>query len=143
MAPSRSFFDSLASVRRRAGGWRALGVVAVGGLIGSTARTATGRWLASPEGDFPTEILVVNLCGSLLLGFFLARRERALTKRWSVQFWAIGILGSFTTFSTFSVDLVTLLAAGRLVTTAAYGGASLLGGLICAWAGQRFGAAIG
>lgn len=118
-------------------------VVAAGGLIGSAARTGIGLLISTTEGGFPTGVLVVNLVGSLLLGLFLAQWERATSSPRSLQFWAIGVLGSFTTFSTFSVDLVELLAADNLLGAAAYAGASLAGGLVLAVAGQRIGAVLG
>lgn len=83
---------------------------------------------------------MVNIVGSFALGFFLARRERAVTARHSLQFWAIGLLGSFTTFSAFTVDLVVLLDDGAVGTAVGYLGASLLGGLLSAVAGLRLGA---
>jgi CrcB protein len=86
---------------------------------------------------------VVNLAGSFLLGFYLARRERANSRRTSLQFWAIGVFGSFTTFSAFSIDLVRLLEDGQHLTAASYLCASLIGGLALAHGGQRIGAAIG
>jgi CrcB protein len=123
---------------RRRGGWLA---VAAGGLVGSAARTGIGFWL---DGDgFPTPILLVNLAGSLLLGFYLARRERAVSGRGSFQFWAIGALGSFTTFSTFSVDLVRLVEGGQVGLAASYLLASTVGGLGAAVAGLRIGNSLG
>lgn len=81
----------------------------------------------------------MNLTGSLLLGFYLARRERATTGRWSLRFWAIGMLGSFTTFSAFSFDIVQLLQANRLLMAGGYVTGSLVGGLGLALLGQRVG----
>ena len=87
-------------------------------------------------------MVLVNLTGSLLIGLFLARRERAVGTRLSLQFWAIGVLGSFTTFSTFSIDLFEMLSEGRLLTALSYLAASIFGGLGMALGGQRIGAAI-
>lgn len=92
---------------------------------------------------FPASALIVNLVGSFLLGFYLARRERSVTARYSLQFWAIGVLGSFTTFSAFAVDLVVILDAGRMGTAAVYLVTSVLGGLLAATAGLRVGVALG
>lgn len=119
--------------------WVGLAAVFSGGLIGSAARSGIGMWGASQVEGFPTEILLVNLLGSFLLGLYLARRERAVTGRGSVQFWAIGVFGSFTTFSAFSADTVTMLDQGRFVATVVYVAASLLGGLALALAGRRIG----
>jgi CrcB protein len=94
------------------------------------------------EGGFPVSVVVVNLLGSFLLGLFLARRERATVGATSLQFWAIGVLGSFTTFSAFSTDVVELLAAGRVAASVGYVGVSLLGGLALARVGRRIGAVV-
>lgn len=110
-----------------------------GGLVGSAARAGIGRVLPTAPGGFPVATLMVNLIGSLLLGVYLARRERAATVRWSLQFWAIGLLGSFTTFSAFSLDVIDLLDANRPVPALGYVTASVLGGLLLALTGQRLG----
>lgn len=119
-----------------------MAAVGAGGLVGSAARTGIGLWIPTQEAGFPTWAILVNLAGSLLLGLYLARRERATSRRTSLQFWAIGMLGSFTTFSTFSVDLLQLLADGRLLAAASYLGVSILGGLGLGLAGQRIGATL-
>lgn len=112
-------------------------MVALGGVVGSAGRTAIGLWLG--DGRFPTAVLVVNLAGSFALGLFLARRERSVPAPGSLRFWAIGVLGSFTTFSTFGVDLVLLLEAGRPLAAIGYLGVSIVGGLALALLGTRLG----
>jgi CrcB protein len=57
-----------------------------------------------------------------------------------LPFWAIGVLGSFTTFSAFSLDAVRLLVDGRPWIAAGYVAVSMIGGLTAALAGQRAGA---
>lgn len=94
------------------------------------------------DGDFPFSVVTVNLVGSFVLGLYLARREWAVDGRGSLQFWAIGLLGSFTTFSAFSLDLVLLIDAGRAGEAGAYLLVSLFGGLMAAIGGQRVGRAI-
>lgn len=96
-----------------------------------------GLWLGG-EG-FPTAVLIVNLIGSFGLGVYLAMRQRVITRSTSLHFWAIGMLGSFTTFSTFSVDLVRLMDAGQPMTAGAYLLTSLMGGLSLAFVGGRIG----
>lgn len=113
-----------------------------GGLVGSAARAGLGHYLPAAPAAFPVATLVVNLTGSLLLGFYLARREQATTARWSVQFWAIGAIGSFTTFSAFSLDVVHLLKADRVTMAAGYVTASVFGGVVLALVGQRAGSVI-
>jgi len=110
--------------------------------VGSAAREGIGLWFPTPIGGFPSGVLIVNIVGSFLLGVFLARRERAAAGRWSLQFWAIGVLGSFTTFSTFSVDVVHLVTDDRLFAAGGYVVASVIGGLVAALLGQRAGSII-
>lgn len=114
--------------------------VLAGGILGSAARTVAGLAFPAPDGAFPSTTLAVNVLGSLALGFYLARRERAVTSRFSLQFWAIGVLGSLTTFSTFSYEVVLLVGAGSLGNAAWYAVASTGGGLLAAMAGGRIGA---
>ena len=122
--------------------WLSVMAVAAGGLIGSAARIGIDRLIPASTDGFPTTVLVVNLVGSFFIGLYLARRERAISRPLALQFWAIGVLGSFTTFSAFSVDLVELLAASRPLTATIYIGASVIGGLALAATGQRVGAVI-
>lgn len=124
----------------REGRWSAVAAVGAGGLIGSAARIGIGMMIPSVAGEFPTAVLVVNLTGSFLLGLYLARRERSISRPASLQFWAIGLLGSYTTFSTFTVDFIELAADGPFVATG-YVALSMLGGLALALTGHRIGAA--
>lgn len=91
------------------------------------------------EGAFPVGVLTVNLVGSFLLGLYLARRERSVAGPATLRFWAIGLLGSFTTFSAFSLDLLVLFQAGRIVASFMYLLASVAGGLTLALIGHRMG----
>ena len=111
--------------------------VIAGGLVGSALRAGIGSLWPAAQGDFPIGILVVNLSGSFLLGVYLVRRESAVTARWSMPFWAFGLLGSFTTFSAFTIEVTQLLADGEAMVAAGYIGASTVGGLIAALVGQR------
>jgi CrcB protein len=111
-----------------------------GGLLGSAARGVIAVAVPTPSGGFPVATLIVNLAGSFLLGFYLARRERAVSARWSLRFWAIGALGSFTTFSTFSLEVFQLIEIGHVPVALGYVGASTLGGLAVALIGDRVGA---
>jgi CrcB protein len=121
---------------------RSLVAVAMGGLVGSAARSGIGMMVPATEGEFPTGVVIVNLLGSFLLGLYLARRERAVSGPWSTRFWAIGVFGSFTTFSALSVDLVDLLAAGRVLVPVSYLSVSVVGGLALALFGRRIGALV-
>lgn len=116
--------------------------VLAGGLVGSAARIGVGYLLPAASGQFPAATLIVNLAGSLLLGFYLARREQTVTSPLSIQFWGIGVFGSFTTLSTFSIEVLHLLDQGHPATAVGYLVVSIVGGLIVALAGQRLGSVI-
>jgi CrcB protein len=89
--------------------------VAAGGAVGSVLRlwlsTAVYQWLGR---DFPYGTLSVNVLGSLLMGFlaFLLTERLQLSAEWRAGI-LIGVLGGFTTFSTFSLETFTLLNEGE------------------------------
>lgn len=112
------------------GSFPAIGAVFVGGLIGSAARWLVALVAPHPVNAFPRWVLIVNLAGSFFLGYLISLvGARSGIPAWAVRFWAVGVLGSFTTFSTFSVDLVVLLDAGHPGLALSYGLASVVGGL--------------
>ncbi len=86
---------------------------------------------------FPYETLVVNLAGSFALSFLtflsLSRWRQKENLRLAVT---TGFIGSFTTFSTFSLELVNLLKYQQYILALLYVAISLVGGLLLAWAGM-------
>ena len=101
--------------------------VALGGATGALARhgvyLATARWIGV---GFPYATIIVNLAGSFLMGALVG----ALALRWTATptlrlFLTTGVLGAFTTFSTFSLDVWTLIERGRTLATLLYVAASL------------------
>lgn len=112
-------------------------LVAAGGVIGAVSR----YWLSGAvsrlsSGRFPYGTLVVNLVGCLLIGFImtLALERFSWSPEWRV-FLVVGILGSFTTFSAFSYETMSLLREGAYLLGAVNVGASLAGCLAAAAAG--------
>lgn len=90
--------------------------VALGGALGSTARYAVARAVAVLSGSsFPLSTLLVNVSGSLLIGV-LAGLASADGRPWlspdARAFLLVGVLGGFTTFSSFSLETLTLLREG-------------------------------
>lgn len=95
--------------------------VAAGGAIGAILRYGAGLVVVRLWGSgFPWATLCVNVLGSFLIGLAAG----ALAARFG-PFVTIGILGSFTTFSTFSLDALRLLEAGRLGAGLLYIGGTL------------------
>ena len=121
--------------------WQQLLVVGAGGALGSVGRFLTSEWLVRIAGKgFPWGTLAVNLVGSLLAGFlfaWLAGREGALA--WLRLLLLVGVLGGFTTWSSFVLETLLLGRSGTAGMAWAYGSASLVGGLLLVWAGSHLG----
>lgn len=88
--------------------------VSVGAVVGANARYFLGAWAAERFGTtFPYGTLIINLTGSLILGFFLAlATERALIDPRYRLLIAVGFCGSYTTFSTYTYESITLMLSG-------------------------------
>ncbi len=95
--------------------------------------TAALPW--SP-GGWPVATLVANLTGAAVLSAFVTLRERRMTAPLSVDFWAIGLLGSLTTFSAMSLETVHLLDSDRGIVAIGYALTATAVGLVAAWAGR-------
>lgn len=128
-----------AATRRRARRTRPpldlLAAVAVGGALGSLARYGLAELLPRTDGAFPTATLVVNLVGSFVLGVVLSVLLEERAPRHLRPLLAVGVIGSFTTFSSFVVQTVQLVTGHHLGTAASYFAASVLAGLAAARAG--------
>lgn len=115
-----------------------LAVISIGGVLGALARYGVSEQWPTPPGRIPWSTFGINVVGSFALGFLLVLLvERLAPSRYARAFVAIGILGAFTTFSTFAVETVDLVIDGAPATAATYVGISFLGGLACAAAGVR------
>lgn len=103
-------------------------LVALGGALGAVGRFAAGAWLKSAA--FPWATLGVNLLGALLMGLLIGWMSRQPAPHEGLRlFLAVGLLGGFTTFSAFSMDLFSLLEKRDMLALAGYLGGSVLGGL--------------
>lgn len=113
--------------------------VALGGALGSASRYLLGTWTQSISKsiDFPYRTLTVNLIGCFVIGFLsqLAESRGAFTSE-SRAFVFIGILGGFTTFSSFGNDTINLLRDGETFNALANIGANVIVGLLLVWLGR-------
>jgi fluoride exporter len=90
-------------------------LISAGAMLGANARYWLGDWAAQRWGSgFPIGTLIINLTGSLVLGFFmtLATERLMLDPRWRL-FFAVGFLGAYTTFSTYTFESFNLLFKGE------------------------------
>jgi len=106
--------------------------VGAGGALGSATRYAMIRWLG--ELAFPAATLAVNLSGSLLLGLLVGLVGGRVDVVIRTGLF-IGLLGGFTTFSTFSVETISLFRDGDAFQAVGNVVVSVLGGLTVAWIG--------
>lgn len=114
--------------------------VAAGGAIGASARYLAGVAVMRAAGPgFPWGTLAVNVAGSFLMGVLIVTLAHLGGTRFA-PFLAVGVLGGFTTFSSFSLDAVTLYERGAVGAAAAYVGGSVvlsLAGLVAGLALAR------
>lgn len=105
--------------------------VAAGGALGTLLRFGMTGWVQGwTAGPFPWGTMTVNVLGSLLLGFAVVWLEAAATSAELRQFATIGLLGAFTTFSTFSYEAMALLRDGDRWGAAGYVAGSLAAALV-------------
>lgn len=111
--------------------------IALGGSLGAISRywvsTATYSWLGN---NFPYGTLMVNVTGSMMMGFLTV----VLVQRFDVSDEVrlgliVGFLGSFTTFSTFSMDTIHWIETGAMIKALAYILASVVACVLGAWIG--------
>jgi CrcB protein len=125
--------------------WNALWIFAGGGL-GSVARWAFSGVIARTVGEtFPWGTLVVNITGSFVIGLFFTLTEPG--GRWLVrasfrEFFMLGICGGYTTFSSFSLQTLSLAEDGQWFKAAANCVLSLVLCLAGVWLGHLLAAAI-
>jgi fluoride exporter len=121
-----------------------LALVALGGAIGSIARylasTSIQRWSAS---RFPLGTYVVNGAGSFIVGLAFALLDGSVYSDDLLVFLVAGLLGGFTTFSTFSLENLKLLEAGRYRWLLSNTVGQVVGGLALAGLGFWLGSVVG
>lgn len=110
-------------------------LVGLAGLCGALLRTSIGVWVGEAS-VFPMVTFMINLVAAWILCFLAAGALRNLIKSESLrEIIMTGFLGSFSTFSAFSIETVTLIENGRMLIAVVYVLASLVGGLIAGYSG--------
>lgn len=111
-------------------------LIALGGGAGAVARYLLSVWIHGATGPgFPWGTLAVNLLGCTLLGFAMRTMDALLATEAARALIAVGFLGAFTTFSTFSLEAVVLIQRGDWERALAYVAASVAFGLLGVWIG--------
>jgi CrcB protein len=112
-------------------------LAALGGALGALVRWGLAEALPSP-GGWPWATLLVNLTGCLLLGGLLALlAARSPEPSWARPFLGVGVLGGYTTYSTFAVEVVELVDGGSPALAAGYVLLSVVGGVAAVALGAR------
>ena len=107
--------------------------IAVGGAIGAVMRYLVGSWALQYWGSgFPYGTLLINVIGSLLIGIIIEKSALDGALR---AFLIVGLLGSFTTFATFSLETLHLIEAGALIKAGLYCFLSVFVCVTAAWLG--------
>jgi CrcB protein len=133
--PSSTHHPTVHARRSRQAG--VLAAIAAGGFIGTLGRYEMGlAWKPHP-GGVPWATFTVNTSGAFLLGLVLTMLlERLGPTRYVRPFLCVGVLGAWTTMSTFAVESDLLLKADHVVTALGYTGATVVTGLLAAWLGM-------
>ena len=115
-------------------------LVALGGGLGAVLRFAVSE--AIPSEGVPWATLSVNLVGSLLLGAMTAAVATQVMSESQAMFLGMGLLGAFTTMSTYSVETIGLIEDGKWRVAVAYVLLTAAAGPILAWIGWKSGNAM-
>ncbi len=112
-------------------------LVGIGGFLGSSLRYLTYIFIDKRfESTFPLSTFTVNIVGSLLLGILVGISLKESLSEPMRLLLAVGICGSFTTFSTFAMENLNLLSQRDMATSFIYIAASVILGLAAAFLGQ-------
>lgn len=112
-------------------------LVGLGGALGAMARYGIGTAVPAPANGFPLATALINIAGSLAMGVLIGVLAKT-TPQYQNEirlFVAVGIFGGFTTFSSFSLDAITLIERGDFLLVTAY----ILGSVVLSLAGLYVG----
>ena len=118
--------------------------VALGGALGASARYGVDRLIESrSSGIFPWSTFAINISGCFLIGVISA----LLVDRHHLPAWlriglVVGVIGGYTTFSTFAQESLDLGEIHHMVIAVAYVGASVAVGIVAVYAGTKLGRAV-
>jgi CrcB protein len=110
--------------------------IALGGMVGATARYEVAQALPAAAGHFPWATFWTNMSASFVLGFaFILLLERFPPTRYLRPFLVTGVIGAYSTMSTYLVETAVLLKDSHVATGLVYGVGSIVAGLLLGYAG--------
>lgn len=112
-------------------------LVGIGGALGAAARYGAQSWIGSLANGFPTATFLINILGSIAMGLLVGVLAKT-TPQYQNEirlFVAVGIFGGFTTFSSFSLDAITMIERGDVLLASVY----IVGSVILSVAGLWMG----
>lgn len=116
-------------------------LVGLAGMAGALLRYGVGLGVEQIwGGSYMLSTFLINMVGSFALGYLTFRLARFSSVHPNILvIFGTGLIGSFTTFSTFSVENIQLIQSGHVFTAVYYSLLSLAGGLVMSWIGFRLG----
>lgn len=120
-----------------------LAAVSLGGALGASARYGVAQLVPVTAGSFPWATFLTNVTASFAVGLVLVVvLERFPPNRYLRPFLGTGLIGAYSTYSTFAVETDLLIKDSHATLAAGYAIATLLAGLVGVWAGMRCGRAL-
>jgi fluoride exporter len=114
-----------------------LAAIAAGGMLGALARDGVATVWPHPASGFAWSTFVINVSGCLLIGVLMVIVTEVLPHRRLVRpFLGVGVLGGYTTFSTYIVDVHKATSAGAPWVALAYLASTLIAAILAVWAGS-------
>ena len=114
-----------------------LAAISAGGVLGALARDGVATALPHPASGFAWSTFLINVTGCLLIGALMVFVTKVVPHRRLVRpFLGVGVLGGYTTFSTYIVDVHKMAAAGAPWVALAYLAATLISAVLAVWAGH-------
>ncbi|WP_432993853.1 fluoride efflux transporter FluC [Dactylosporangium sp. CA-233914] len=120
-----------------------LAAISAGGGIGALSRYGIGLLWPHPRGGFPWSTFLINVTGCLLIGVLMVIvTDVAPERRLLRPFAGVGILGGYTTFSTYAVEIHQTASAGSPWTALAYLAVTVICALLAVWVGSGLASAV-
>ena len=117
--------------------WDVMLAISVGGALGAVARYALGTVWSHPPVGFPWVTFAINVSGCFMIGALMVVLTEVAGRphRLARPFLGVGVLGGFTTFSTYAVEAQRLIASGDLVLALAYLFGTMVAALVATMVG--------